>query len=123
YSPYEGWRAAINGSKGRIEVSNVYSNADMKQGEASRIHIFRTDGTEEVVEVNTSAAGHGGGDAKLRKALFEGGIEDPLGQQADSSVGAESLLIGATANRSIAEGRAMKLPDVSPKFVNGSSSR
>ena len=32
YSPYEGWRAAINGSKGRIEVSNVYSNADMKQG-------------------------------------------------------------------------------------------
>jgi predicted dehydrogenase len=123
YSPYEGWRAAINGSKGRIEVSNVYSNADMKQGEASRIHIFRADGTEELVEVNTSAAGHGGGDAKLRKALFEGGIEDPLGQQADSSVGAESLLIGATANRSIAEGRAMKLPDVSPTFVNGSSSR
>ncbi|WP_433938230.1 Gfo/Idh/MocA family protein [Paenibacillus lautus] len=123
YSPYEGWRAAINGSKGRIEVSNVYSNADMKQGEASRIHIFRADGTEELVEVNTSAAGHGGGDAKLRKALFEGGIEDPLGQQADSSVGAESLLIGATANRSIAEGRAMKLPDVSPTLVNRSSSR
>lgn len=123
YSPYEGWRAAINGSKGRIEVSNVYSNADMKQGEASRIHIFRADGTEELVEVNASAAGHGGGDAKLRKALFEGGIEDPLGQQADSSVGAESLLIGATANRSIAEGRAMKLPDVSPTLVNRSSSR
>ncbi|MBY0164376.1 Gfo/Idh/MocA family oxidoreductase [Cytobacillus firmus] len=123
YSPYEGWRAAINGSKGRIEVSNVYSNADMKQGEASRIHIYRADGTEELIEVNTSAAGHGGGDAKLRKALFEGGIEDPLGQQADSSVGAESLLIGATANRSIAEGRAMKLPDVSPTLVDRSSSR
>ncbi|MDH6671509.1 putative dehydrogenase [Paenibacillus sp. LBL] len=123
YSPYEGWRAAINGSKGRIEVSNIYSNADMKQVEASRIHIYRTDGSEEVVEVNTSAAGHGGGDAKLRKALFEGGIDDPLGQQADSSVGAESLLIGATANRSIAEGRALTLPDISPNFVNGSSLR
>ncbi|GAB6928481.1 Gfo/Idh/MocA family oxidoreductase [Paenibacillus sp. JCM 10914] len=114
YSPYEGWRAAINGSKGRIEVSNTYSNADMKQGEASQIRIYRTDGTSEIVEVNTSAEGHGGGDAKLRQALFEGGVADPLGQQADSHVGAESLLIGATANRSIAEGRALRLPDVSP---------
>lgn len=117
YSPYEGWRAAINGSKGRIEVSNIYSNADMKQEEGSKIHIYRPGGSAEVVEVNISAEGHGGGDAKLRRALFEGGIDDPLGQQADSLVGAESLLIGVTANRSIAEGRALKLADVSPTVI------
>lgn len=118
YSPYEGWRAAINGSEGRIEVSNIYSNADMQQEEASMIHIFKPDGSVEHVAVNTSAAGHGGGDAKLRKVLFEGGDLDPLGQQADSSVGAQSLLIGATANRSIMEGRAIQLPDVLSLLAN-----
>lgn len=56
--------------------------------------------------------GHGGGDAKLLKALFEGGVADPLGQQADSFAGAQSLLIGATANRSIAEGKVLPVPDV-----------
>lgn len=117
YSPYEGWRAAINGSKGRIEVANIYSNADMKGEEASQIHIFKPGRSVEAVEVNTSTEGHGGGDAKLRRALFEGGIDDPLGQQADSWAGSESLLIGATANRSIAEGRAIKLLDISTGLI------
>lgn len=111
YSPYEGWRAAINGSKGRMEMTNVYSNADM-HSDKSVVRIIRPDGSVEDVEVDTSAAGHGGGDARLREALFAGNVEDPLGQQAGSSVGAESLLIGAVANRSIAEGRALPFPDV-----------
>jgi len=58
------------------------------------------------------SGGHGGGDAKLLKAIFEGGVADPLGQQADSSAGAESLMIGATANRSIAEGRLLTIRSV-----------
>jgi len=114
YSPYEGWRGAINGSKGRMEVTNIYTSWDMKQNDTSLITIYRPNGSVEQVEVNTSAAGHGGGDALLRKMLFEGGVEDSLGQQADSRVGATSLLIGATANRSIAEGRSLRLPDVAP---------
>lgn len=118
YSPYEGWRAAINGSGGRMELTNIYSNADM-QGSQSAIRIFRPDGTMETVEVDTSASGHGGGDAKLRRALFLGDVEDPLGQQAGSTVGAESLLIGAIANRSIAEGRALPFPDVEEWVAKG----
>lgn len=114
YSPYEGWRAAINGSKGRMELTNIYSNADM-QAEKSVIRIIRPDGSIENIEVDTSASGHGGGDAKLRRALFEGNVEDPLGQQAGSHVGAESLLIGAVANRSISEGRAIPFPDVAAR--------
>ncbi|WP_010272591.1 Gfo/Idh/MocA family protein [Paenibacillus senegalensis] len=118
YSPYEGWRAAINGSKGRIEVSNIYANADMKQGEANRIYIYHADGRQELVEVDVSASGHGGGDAKLRRALFaQDGVPDPLGQQADSRIGAQSMLIGVLANRSIAEGGVQKLPDLSAAAI------
>lgn len=110
YSPYEGWRAAINGSQGRLELSNVYRNADMAPGESNWIKLIKSDGTTENIEVVVSAEGHGGGDARLRQALFEGGVADPLGQQAGSLAGAESLLIGATANRSIAEGRSLPFP-------------
>jgi len=57
--------------------------------------------------------GHGGGDEKLRAMLFEGGIEDPLGQQAGSTAGAMSLLIGAAANRSIAENKSFSIEELS----------
>lgn len=110
YSPYEGWRASINGSEGRLELSNIYRNADMTPGESNWIKLIKSDGSTENIEVIVSAEGHGGGDARLRQALFEGGVADPLGQQAGSLAGAESLLIGATANRSIAEGRALPFP-------------
>jgi predicted dehydrogenase len=114
YSPYEGWRAAVNGSEGRMELMNVYGNADMKQADLGTIRIYRPNGSTEEVPVVSSAEGHGGGDARLREVLFKGGVADPLGRQADSMAGAASLLIGATANRSIAEGRALSIPDLSP---------
>lgn len=112
YSPYEGWKATINGSKGRLEVGETYRNADMSVANASTITHIKLDGTTERIQVATQLAGHGGGDEKLRKAIFIGGVEDPLGQQADSLAGADSCLIGATANRSIAEGKLLQVANL-----------
>ena len=112
YSPYEGWKAVINGSNGRLEVGNVYRSADMSAIEASTITLHRLDGTTELIQVSTQIGGHGGGDEKLRKAIFIGDVEDPLGQQANSLAGAGSCLIGAIANRSIAEGKLLQVPDL-----------
>lgn len=112
YSPYEGWKAVINGSNGRLEVGNVHRSADMSAIEASTINHHRLDGTTELIQVSTQMGGHGGGDEKLRKAIFIGDVEDPLGQQANSLEGADSCLIGATANRSIAEGKLLQVPDL-----------
>lgn len=113
YSPYEGWRATINGSGGRMELTNIYGNADMQQEEDNRIMIYKPDGTTEDIRVSVSAGGHGGGDAKLRSTLFSGKeTEDPLGQQAGSYAGAMSLLIGHAANRSIMEGRPVHIADL-----------
>ncbi|GGD82964.1 Gfo/Idh/MocA family oxidoreductase [Paenibacillus nasutitermitis] len=115
YSPYEGWRATINGSGGRMELTNIYSNADMRQEEDNRIKIYKPDGTTEDIQVSVSAGGHGGGDAKLHKILFSGvETEDPLGQQAGSYAGAMSLLIGHAANKSIQEGRQVHIADLLP---------
>lgn len=111
YSPYEGWRATVNGSEGRLELGEIYTSADMQQTDSNLIKLYKPGGRAEHIEVAAASGGHGGGDARLLQALFEGGIDDPLGQQADSLAGAASLLIGATANRSIAEGRALQIPD------------
>ncbi len=110
YSPYEGWRGTINGSQGRMELSNLYRNADMSSGGSNWIKLIKADGSVKNIEVAVPTQGHSGGDAKIRRALFEGGVADLLSQQAGSLAGAESLLIGVTANRSIAEGRALPFP-------------
>ncbi len=112
YAPYEGWRAVINGSEGRLELGNIYRSADMSEVEVSQIKHYKPDGSSEIIEVSSQIGGHGGGDVKLRKAIFVGGVDDPLGQQANSLAGADSCLIGATANRSIAEGKLLAVPDL-----------
>ncbi|MCQ6560075.1 Gfo/Idh/MocA family protein [Paenibacillus mendelii] len=105
YSPYEGWRATLNGSDGRMELI---------QGKESRIRIIKLDGTLEEVEVPSDEGNHGGGDERLLRTLFEGSINDPLSQQADSYAGALSLLIGHAANRSIKEGVPVQIDDLLP---------
>lgn len=114
YSPYEGWRATLNGSGGRMELANVYANADMQQKEDNSITIIRPDGKVQQLKVPSSVGGHGGGDEKLRRVLFESGTDDPLGQQADSYAGAMSLLIGHAANRSIEERSPVRIADLLP---------
>ncbi len=111
-SPYEGWRASINGSKGRMEIQNTFRNADMKQEDMSEVKIFYPDRELEKITIDTSAPGHGGGDERLRKVLFGEQIEDPLGQQADSYAGAKALLIGAMANESIKDGKMKEIPNL-----------
>ncbi|WP_258383685.1 Gfo/Idh/MocA family oxidoreductase [Paenibacillus spongiae] len=101
YSPYEGWRATLNGNDGRMEL--IQSKVD------NRIRIYKPDGTYQDIEVPSDEGGHGGGDERLLKALFEGGVADPLKQQADSFAGALSLLIGHAANQSIQEGEPVHI--------------
>ncbi|MDD4557660.1 MAG: gfo/Idh/MocA family oxidoreductase, partial [bacterium] len=61
-----------------------------------------------------ASGGHGGGDEKLRRMIFEGGLPDPLGHQAGSFAGAVSILIGIAANKSIKEGRNIRINDLVP---------
>jgi predicted dehydrogenase len=121
YSPWEGYRIAFNGTRGRLEYDceeNSYvSGAD---GDANRPDI--RDASEHLpaephrilvrphwgkpmkVEVETASGGHGGGDKRLLDDVFIGGQADPLGRAADHIDGCRSILTGIAANRSFATG-------------------
>lgn len=104
HSPYEGWRAAINGTRGRMELEEFHSGPSTGEPD-QRIVLFNREGEKVTYLVPKARGGHGGGDVALLDRLFSGkSIPDPLGYMADSRAGAMSILIGVAANRSIASG-------------------
>ncbi|MDW7658503.1 MAG: Gfo/Idh/MocA family oxidoreductase [Bacillota bacterium] len=107
-TPYEGWHLSINGSKGRIEVSN-YETGNQAQASGNHIKVFDLEDNITDYFVSKSTGSHGGGDVRLRRMLFMENIPDPLGHGAGSLDGAWSILIGAAANQSIAEGRVVDI--------------
>ncbi|CAG7637950.1 Gfo/Idh/MocA family protein [Paenibacillus allorhizosphaerae] len=102
YNPMEGWRIAFVGSKGRMEAED-FASGPFSGTSHNTIRLFDRKGDLTTVQVRKAGGGHGGGDERLRRMIFAGDLEDPLGQQAGSWEGAMSLLIGAAANVSIAE--------------------
>ncbi len=114
FSPYEGWRASVNGTEGRLEIGEFNSGPRSREP-VEYIYLHNRKGECITYPVNRSDGSHGGSDDKLRKTLFAGGVDDPLGQQADSWAGAMSLMIGACANISIQE----KRPVFVKELLNG----
>ena len=104
HSPYEGYRASINGTNGRMEIEAIESGL-RTSSPAFEIKIFNRKGDVITHQVPKAVGGHGGGDEQLLKRLFSGlDIPDPLGYMADSRAGAMSILIGVAANQSIQKG-------------------
>ncbi|HOJ09686.1 MAG TPA: Gfo/Idh/MocA family oxidoreductase [Clostridiales bacterium] len=108
HSPYEGYRAAINGTKGRLEIGEIFRGKGADQP-YRQIKFFNRNGDIIIYDIPKAVGDHGGGDDKLMRMLFIGDVDDPLGCQASSMDGAMSLLIGASANISIAEKRPIEI--------------
>ncbi|GIH10551.1 dehydrogenase [Rhizocola hellebori] len=123
YSPWEGYRIAFNGSKGRLELDMIESDhvapgiAGMVKGhhgtEASpeggsvslRLRHF-WQRPEEVPVAAYEREGHGGADLRMVSAIFSGeGAATALD-------GARSLLTGLAANESIATQRSVRAHDL-----------
>lgn len=111
HSPYEGWRATINGSKGRLEIGENYSGQQSKEP-CNIIRLYNRKGEFITYNVPREEGIHGGGDVRLRRMIFVGDVEDTIGQLADSRAGAMSLLIGAGANISIKEKRPVMIDEL-----------
>ena len=58
------------------------------------------------------AGGHGGGDARLLRDLFEGAGDDPLGHTASWRDGVRSVAVGLAGNRSLETGQAVAIADL-----------
>ena len=112
HSPYEGWRAALNGTGGRMELEEFHSGARAAEP-SQQIRIFNRRNELVVYDVPKATGGHGGGDEQLLRRLFTTDpIPDPLGFMADSWAGAMSILVGVAANRSIASGQPIAIADL-----------
>ena len=122
-APYEGYRLAINGTKGRIETTEFH--------EPSRIHFqypeqtidyFPLFGAKETIELVKNPGGHGGGDPILLEDLFLG--PDPIRDYpilAGSEAGAYSIAVGEGVWRSVVEKRPININELlfqSNKMVN-----
>ncbi len=125
YSPYEGYRIAFNGTKGRIDLWIEESNP-VEEKPYDEIVVTRNFGTREFIRIPHSKSGHGGGDKILKDSIFNGGGDDPLHQEASVRDGALSILVGIAARKSCETGMPVKIADLTSikpekkrRFVTG----
>ncbi|MEV4221129.1 Gfo/Idh/MocA family oxidoreductase [Nonomuraea sp. NPDC049725] len=126
HAPFEGYRVAFNGTRGRIELevcerawtpphAAVDPSAASKEhaaGAWDRLTLHRHWEQPEQVPIEQGAGGHGGGDRLLLDDVFRGPGDDPLGRPAGYRDGIRSVLVGVAATRAAATGLPVPLtPD------------
>lgn len=115
FNAWEGYQIAFNGTKGRLEhsiVEQVYVNAadsDDAQGaiaaDGVRTVVIPLRGSPRRLEAWTGTGSHGGGDKLMLDDMFlPNPPADKYLRAADERAGANSILIGAAANRCFATG-------------------
>ena len=111
YAPYEGYRIAFNGTKGRIDAwiqsSNPTQNVDYNE-----IVLCKSFSKRQYIQIPEISTGHGGSDDILRDQIFIPSTPDPYKQCAGTRDGALSCLIGIAARNSIASGQPVKIADL-----------
>jgi predicted dehydrogenase len=120
YSPWEGYRIAFNGTKGRIELDELeksYVSAGGGEiGESAshsqQITVFPHWEKPYTVEPPLAIGGHGGGDAPLLADIFGPPKADPLHRAAGVVDGARSILTGIAANQSFATGLPVNVDEL-----------
>jgi hypothetical protein len=126
HCPWEGYRVAFNGTKGRLEfnvveepyvegIENLSVFGAQSTKETSRVVaipdiILQTHwGKAEVISYKEGReGGHGGGDVRLLSDIFRGVKDNSLGHSAGYVDGAWSILTGIAGNISIATGMPVK---------------
>jgi predicted dehydrogenase len=111
YSPYEGYRIAFNGTKGRIDAWIEESNP-IEDKPYDEIVVSKNFSTREFIRVPHGTSGHGGGDKLLKDNIFGAVSADPLNQSASVRDGALSVLIGVAARKSCETGSVVKIADL-----------
>lgn len=111
YSPYEGYRIAFNGTKGRLEAW-IKESGKMTIEPYDELMLSKNFGEVEYIKV-PQAEGHGGGDARLRDKIFRNpGAKDTFRQAAGSRDGAMAILVGIGARKSIQTGQPVRIEDL-----------
>lgn len=123
YMPWEGFRVAFNGSKGRIQVTVVEKSYVNGSGKTSaegavaskNISVFPMFGEPYEVEIVEGVGGHGGGDPIMLNDIFGTPAPDPFNRAASHVDGVMSILTGIAANKSMATGMPISIESIMPK--------
>ena len=124
YSPWEGLRVAITGTKGRIEMDireNVtHLNSDKAKASASKgafksveMRVFPMFGQSYEVEAPAGEGGHGGADPVMLEQIFSPNPPyDPYQRAASHVDGAASILVGISGNIAMKTGQLVNIDDL-----------
>lgn len=112
--PYEGYRLAINGTKGRLETVEYHAQSRIPFPTPKQtIDYFPLFGSKETIHVVHREGGHGGGDPLLLEDLFIG--EDrrrPYKILSGAIDGAYSVSTGEAVWKSVKEHRPITIDEV-----------
>jgi predicted dehydrogenase len=114
YLPWEGYRVAFNGTRGRLELEAVErTHVDGAPPRAThtseRIVVQRLWERPEAIPFEVEDGGHSGADARFLDDLFGDGRDDVLGRRSNEVDGVFAVLPGIGANASFATGRPVEL--------------
>ena len=131
YSPYEGWKIAFNGTKGRLEawldIPFMSGDGLVSQEEMHKLEMSQDGGKKDYKPVivhklwdkyktdmvGFERGGHGGGDSRLHNKIFrDPAAADPYKHAAGTRDGAMSILIGVAARKSIESGRPIRIAEL-----------
>jgi predicted dehydrogenase len=109
YSPYEGYRIAFNGTKGRLEAW-IKERQPWTEPEDDELRITDNFGQTHLIHVHGGPGGHGGGDNKMRDKIFKDpNAADPYQQAAGVRDGVLAVLIGVAARQSVETGKPIRI--------------
>ena len=126
YSPWEGLRVAITGTKGRVELDVVENinhllgdgradDASASKGafKSARLRVHQMFGESYEVPVEGGEGGHGGADPVMLEQIFAPNPPpDPYQRAASHIDGAASILVGIAANESMTTGKLTRIDDL-----------
>ena len=87
-------------------------DADGSRGPGAELILQRHWSRAERIAIPEGGGAHGGGDDRLLDDVFRGAAPDPLHRRAGFQDGIRSVLVGAAANRSMAEHRAVAIGEL-----------
>jgi predicted dehydrogenase len=109
--PFEGYRIAFNGTKGRLEVRD-FERQPWEVARQSTAFLSRNFGKHEELEMPVAEGGHSGGDDRMRDAIFKNApVSDHL-KLPSARAGAMSCLTGIAARTSIEQNRPVKIAEL-----------
>lgn len=124
HCPWEGYRVAVNGTRGRAELDVVERAAvlpasggspvdpsvtagpdhDGARHRGDRLVVQEHWGAAEELPIRTGEGSHGGGDRLLLADVFRGPHDDPFGRPSDYQDGIAAVAVGIAGNRSLEAG-------------------